>query len=70
VSLWRPRAADEVRHVTTRADHGARARLRLVVTEGSGMAPTHASSVAEPTSGVEVRKSRGFPSSCPVKFCA
>src|SRR6266403_5061026 len=65
-----PGTRDEVRHVTARADHGARARLRLVVTEGSGIASLHAPSVPEPTRGVEVRMSRGFSSSCPMKFCA
>src|SRR5207245_8080231 len=65
-----PGTRDEVRHVTARADQGARAGLRLVVSKGSGMAPTHAPSVAEPTRGVEVRMSRSCSSSCPMKFCA
>src|SRR5206468_11888955 len=55
-----PRTRDEVRHVTARADQGARVRPRLVVTEGFEMASTHASSVAEPMRGVEVRMSCGF----------
>src|SRR5262249_9825086 len=61
---------DEVRHVTARADKGARAGPPLFVSEGSEIAPTHETRVPELSSGVEVRKSRGFSATDSTEFRA